>query len=173
MSGFKPEFEVLNIALAAEGESLKRYLHFAWETDDFTGKNMFIRLAMDELMHQELIKRVFDQYLTRGECLPVEVPPSIIEQLIPKISEKNLLIKGKQGQSALEALLTAQELENKARRFYTEQAEKAEPEPLRALFRRLAEMEQAHLELIQAEIDSIQQTGFWLGFQEFTLEANP
>jgi hypothetical protein len=33
-------------------------------------------------------------------------------------------------------------------------------------------MEQAPLNLIQAEIDSIQQTGFWLGFKEFTLEAN-
>jgi hypothetical protein len=32
-------------------------------------------------------------------------------------------------------------------------------------------MEAAHYALIQAEIDSIQQTGFWFGLPEFTLES--
>lgn len=170
---YRAEIDILNFALAAENESLKMYLDFAWETLDLTGKNMFIRLAMDEFTHQELIKKILREYLVHGNCQQTEIPPSLIERLIPKISDKKLHIKGKQGQSALDALLTAAELENKAKRFYIEQAEKTMMEGLRALFLRLAKMEEAHYDLIRAEIDYIQQTGFWLGFKEFTLESPP
>jgi hypothetical protein len=38
------------------------------------------------------------------------------------------------------------------------------------MYLRLAEMEEAHYELIQAEIDAIGNTGFWLGLREFSLE---
>jgi|UniRef100_A0A7V3PS42 rubrerythrin len=173
MSEFHDETQVLNTALTAEIESLKRYLEYAWETADLAGKNMFIRLAMDEFMHQELIKKMLKDFQSIGKCLPAEVPPTLIEQLIPKIGDKNLQIRGKKGQTDLEALLTALELEKKTKTFYTTSAEKTQLASLRSLLIRLAQMEQAHQDLIQAEIDSIQQTGFWLGFKEFTLEANP
>jgi len=31
-------------------------------------------------------------------------------------------------------------------------------------------MEDAHYQIIEAEIDSIKGTGFWLGFPEFTMD---
>ncbi|MEO0019451.1 MAG: ferritin family protein [candidate division WOR-3 bacterium] len=165
--------DVFQLAISAEEESLKRYLEFAIGTKDENGKNMFIRLAQDEFMHQRLLKRMLEELKDKGTCSVVETPPTVIEKLVPKIGDKSLRVKGKEGQSALDALLTALNLEINARNFYQKQAETAGPESVRAVFLRLAQMEQAHSELIQAEIDYIQKTGFWFGFQEFTLEANP
>jgi len=124
-------------------------------------------------MHRQLLEKMGAEFKATGSCPPREIPLTMIERLVPRISEKNLLIKGRQGQSEMDALLTALNLEINARDFYQQQAVTAKPESTRKIFLRLAEMEQAHAELIQAEIDYIQETGFWFGFQEFTLEANP
>lgn len=169
----KNQSEVLQLAIAAEEESLKRYLEFAISTREENGKNMFIRLAQDEFMHHKLLNRMLQELKDTGTCLRVKIPPTVIEKLVPRLADKSLRVKGKEGQSALDALLTALNLEINARNFYQDQAERATPKSIRAVFLRLAQMEKAHSDLIQAEIDYIQKTGFWFGFQEFTLEANP
>lgn len=172
MSDLNTEIEVLTLARNAETESLGRYLEFAWQTEALAGKNMFIRLAMDELMHQELLGKKIDEYRHQGSCTPVSVSPSLIEKLTPKITHREVFSSGKANAAALSALQIALELENNARKFYLEQSEKVNQKSLRLLFQRLAEMESAHQQLIQGEIDFIEKTGFWLGFREFTVETN-
>ncbi|MDZ7378537.1 MAG: rubrerythrin, partial [candidate division KSB1 bacterium] len=44
----------LQTALAIEDQGLETYLKFARQTKDLTGKNMFIRLAMDEHEHRRI-----------------------------------------------------------------------------------------------------------------------
>ncbi|MEO0021282.1 MAG: ferritin family protein [candidate division WOR-3 bacterium] len=172
MPELNTEIEVLTLAHVAETESLRRYLEFAWQTEDLAGKNMFIRLAMDELMHQDLLGGKIDEYRRQGSCTPVSVSPTLIEKLIPKITQRDVLSGGRVNAAALAALQIALELENNARKFYLEQSGKIKQESLRLLFKRLAEMESAHQQLIQGEIDFIEETGFWLGLREFTLETN-
>jgi len=106
-----------------------------------------------------------------GQLPPAAVEPSVIERLVPKLSDKSLQIRGTAGQHQLSALNTALDLEKSARTFYEEQSRLTKEEPARALFSRLVEMEAAHYALIQAEIDSIQLNGFWFGLREFTLES--
>jgi rubrerythrin len=161
------------MAVVAEEQSLKKYLEFALGTKDESGKDMFVSLALDEFMHRHLLEQQAEELKGTGNCSGVEIHPTLIEKLLPSISDKSLLIKGREGQSELDALLTALSLETQARDFYIQEAETAGLEPVRELLRRLAQMEQAHADLIQAEIDYIQKTGFWFKFQEFTLEANP
>ncbi|MGQ9677822.1 MAG: ferritin family protein [bacterium] len=163
----------LNLARTAEKESLRRYLEFAWRTKDPGGKNMFIRLAMDEYHHCELIEEQLRSLTETGATTLVTVPSSLFEQLVPRLKEKDLLISGQNKQTELNALQTALELELSARKFYLQEKEKATEKRLKELLSRLEQMEQAHLQLIQAEIDYIQKTGFWFWFAEFTLEGNP
>lgn len=164
---------ILMLASVGERKSLEKYLEFARDTRDPKGKDMFIRLALDEYHHWETIEKQIQLLTeTRSISQSVAIPPSLIEPLIPKLSKKNLLIKGQEKQDDLTALQTALELEHSARNFYQEQATNASGN-VKQLLLRLAEIEQIHLELIQAELDSIQQTGFWFGFPEFTLEGNP
>jgi rubrerythrin len=156
----------LATAIEAEKQSLRNYLEFAWNTRDSSGKQMFVRLATDEFEHMRLLETW--QADTRP---PGAIEPSVIERLVPKLSDKSLQIRGTKGQHQLSALDAALDLEKSARTFYEEQGRLARDEPARALFSRLAEMEAAHYALIQAEIDNIQQTGFWFGLREFTLES--
>jgi rubrerythrin len=156
----------LAVALEAEKQSLRTYLKLAWDTRDTSGKQMFIRLATDEFEHMRLLETWQADMRPPGA-----IEPSVIEHLIPKLSDKSLQIRGTKGQHQLSALSAALDLERSAQTFYEEQERKAPAGPVRTTFIRLAEMEAAHYALIQAEIDSIQQSGFWLGLREFTLES--
>ncbi len=171
-----PESEIivlLNTAQTAEKESLRQYLEFAYQTKDPGGKDMFIRLALDEYHHWQLIERQLLSFNQTGIFKPVDIPTSLLERLVPHLSQKELLIRGKEKQDKLNALQTALQLERSARDFYHQARKQAAADELRQLLLRLEQMEQAHLELIQAEIDHIQKTGFWFWFAEFTLEGNP
>jgi len=165
--------EILTLAIGIEKESLKRYLELAWQTKDTAGKDIFIRLAMDEYWHREILEEQIQSFQEKGKVLPAQLPLSLFEKLLPKLSEKSLRIKGRERQNRLDALLVALEAEKEARNFYRQEAENTALENLRPIFIRLAEMEQAHMDILQAEIDHIQQTGFWFSFPEFTLEGNP
>lgn len=156
----------LAIALEAEKQSLRTYLKLAWDTRDNSGKQMFIRLATDEFEHMLLLET-----WQADQRPPDAVEPSVVEHLVPRLSDKALQIRGTNGQHQLDALNTALELERSARAFYEEQTRRAQPGPARDAFKRLAEMESAHYALIQAEIDNIRLDGFWFGLPEFTLES--
>jgi len=106
-----------------------------------------------------------------GGWQPAPVDATVIERIVPRLSDKSLRIRGTEGQNQLSALNTALDLERSAQTFYEEQSRKVQAEPARTMFARLSEMEAAHYALIQAEIDNIQQTGFWFGLREFSLES--
>jgi len=156
----------LAIALEAEKQSLCTYLKLAWDTRDSSGKQMFIRLATDEFEHMRILET-----WQADMHPPAAIEPSVIERLVPRLSDKSLQIRGTRGQHQLPALNTALDLEKSAQTFYEEQSRLAQDEPGRALFSRLAEMEAAHYALLLAEIDNIRSDGFWFGLREFTLES--
>ena len=160
------DLAALATATEAEKQSLRTYLKLAWDTHDSSGKQMFIRLAIDEFEHMRLLETWQADKRPQGA-----IEPSVIEHLVPKLSDKSLQIRGTEGQHQLSALNAAIDLERSAQTFYEEQARKAPPGPARTAFIRLAEMEAAHYALIQAEIDNIRQDGFWFGLPEFTLES--
>src|SRR5512137_2901708 len=102
----------LATALEAEKQSLRTYLKLAWDTPDSSGKQMFIRLATDEFEHMRLLETW--QADTRP---PAAIEPSLVERLIPKLSDKSLQIRGTEGQHQLSALSAALDLERSAQTF--------------------------------------------------------
>lgn len=162
--------KVLKTAIEAEKKSLKNYLEFGLKTDDASGKNMFLRLASDELEHVNLLERQSHSLQECGDWLKIEIEPSDVEMIVPRLGEKDLKIRGTSGQDQVTALHTALALEKRAHDFYSVQARQADDSKAREMYQRLAEMEAAHYELVQAEIDAIGNTGFWLGLREFSLE---
>ena len=161
----------LATAIEAEKQSLRNYLEFAWNTRDGSGKQMFVRLATDEFEHMRLLETQQASLAQSGGWQPASADATVIERIVPRLSDKSLRIRGTEGQNQLSALNTALDLERSAQTFYEEQSRRVQVEPARAVFARLAEMEAAHYALIQAEVDSIQQTGFWFGLREFSLES--
>ncbi len=163
--------EIILFALEQEKVALTTYLKFAYETEDQKGKDMFIRLAMDEFDHINALEGELSSLEREGKWCRDKISLSPIEKLIPQLPKTQLKTRGKKEISAFTALLTASELEDKAIRFYRRQKEEASDEISRSFWQRLEEMEIAHYELIQAEIDSLTRTGFWLGIREFTVEG--
>jgi rubrerythrin len=163
--------KALKTAIEVEDNGLFTFLKFARQTKDTTGKNMFIRLAMDELEHRRILDKQLTKLLEGGTWENVEVPHSEIEKIAPNIREKQQRTKGSSGLAELDALNTALDLEKKAAKFFREKAEIVEVPEARDLFIRLAEWEEAHFDLIQAELDSIQGTGFWFGIPEFQMDG--
>jgi rubrerythrin len=162
--------KALETALEAEKISLINYLNFAYQTKDETGKNMFLRLSMDEFEHMRILERQAGQF-QKEECFfPITIEPSTIEKLVPKLPAKDLRIRGKQGIDQLVALRTALDLEDKAIKFYHSQGQVSQDLNAKTMYERLTEMEQAHYEIIRAEIDAIEKTGFWFNLREFSLE---
>lgn len=162
--------KALETALEAEKTGLINYLNFAYQTRDETGKNMFLRLAMDEFEHMRLLERQAQSIQTDQCFQAVTIEPSAIEKLVPRLPDKDLRIRGKKGIDQLVALKTALALEDQAVRFYREQARISQEPNAQNMFERLVAMEQAHYELLQAEIDAIEKTGFWFNLREFSLE---
>ncbi len=163
--------KALKTAVEVEDNGIFTFLKFARQTKDTTGKNMFIRLAMDELEHRRILEKQLNNLLEGGEWTNVEVPHSEIEQIAPTVREKQQRTKGESGLAEIDALNTALDLEKKAAEFFREKAEIVEVPEARDLFIRLAEWEEAHFDLIQAELDSIQGTGFWFGIPEFQMDG--
>jgi len=162
--------EILKTGVSIEKNGLSAYLNFAYRTKDPTGKNMFIRLAQDELQHMEVLEKMLDGIMCNKTWVCEAIPESVIEKIAPRIREIDKM-KSEEGQDELSALKTALDLEKRSIEFYNENKRFVNnPEAIK-IFDRIIEMEESHYDLLQAEIDHIEQTGFWFGIREFTMEG--
>lgn len=162
----------LSKASASEKLGLESYLKFARQTSNASGKDMFIRLAQDEFEHMNALERELDRVQEGKACVRIRIKPSDIEEIVPQLSDPEAKIKAGQGTSDdLSALNIALDLERRAIAFYRKEAGLTKDAAVKALYLRLAEMEEAHYNLIQAELDHIKDMGFWFGVQEFSLEG--
>ena len=91
----------LATATEAEKRSLRNYLEFAWNTRDGSGKQMFIRLATDEFEHMRLLEAQQASLAQSGGWQPTSVDATVIERIVPRLSDKSLRIRGTEGPSQL------------------------------------------------------------------------
>jgi rubrerythrin len=164
--------QALKTAHDAEVEGMRAYLNFAKQTGVASGKNMLIQLAMDEIDHMELINKFLEKMLKGEVFQTVNVPKARLDKFMPKIADASLQKTDKASVTDLEALKISLAHEEKARLFYVEQAEKAENLQAKKLFTDLAAVEQKHYDILLAEIEFINQDGFWFDTMEFSLEVN-
>ncbi len=162
--------KALHIAIGNEKGACKRYLKFARHTKDERGRLVLMNLALDEIGHLEKLER---QLYSMLEGKPWVLPPSeeasmaVVETTDPEVDVLNVDIETLDD---LQALQVALEYEILANKFYLSQAGKCGDEELKNLFFSLAAEEENHKKIIQAEIDSIAENGFWFDYQEFTME---
>ncbi len=164
--------KIVKTGIEIEKKGVKTYLDFAYKTKDCNGKNVFIRLGRDEYDHMVIFEKELES-LTSEKCWVMEdIPQSIIERVTPTL--RNIeKIKGEEGMGELEALKTALEMEKKSIEFYKDSVAKISDQHALMVFNRIIKMEESHYDLIQAEIDHIENTGFWFGIPEFSMEVEP
>lgn len=158
-------------AIGIENKGLITYLKFARQTKDETGKNMFIQLAIDEYEHRRILEEHLNKVMAGEIWHEVEIPKSVIEQIAPTVSRKQERTKGQSGLEDVDALKTALEMERKAAQMFRAEATQTTVTEAKALLNRLADWEDTHYDLIQAELDTINRTGFWMGVPEFRMDG--
>jgi len=163
--------KALKMALEIEDSGLVTFLKFARQTKHEFGKNMFIRLAMDENEHRKILERQLDGLAEGMPWVEIRVPDYEIERVAPTMTDKQQKVTMESGGAEIEALKIGLDLERKAAKFFREQAEAATEPGARSLFEQLASWEDAHFDLIQAEMDSINNTGFWFNVPEFKMDG--
>lgn len=168
---FKAHVEALQIALDTEKKGYRFYMVAANSSKDPKGREVFEHLAKDEVEHMGVIATIFESltnsepWMTYEEAVekygktPAE---KIIFPDVPEEPQENF--------NDIKALEEALEFEKKAVQFYSKQAQECEEERARAFYNSLIEIEKGHVQIIQAELDSLMGAGIWLGFQEVSLE---
>lgn len=162
--------KAFKMGMETELHGLDAYLKFAKKTKDETGKNMFIQLAIDEMDHYRILEKAYTETEVDGDLSKITVSESIIQRISPKLEDRDARIKGESGVDQVNALTTALAQERRSMELYRQQLGKPISPQAREIFQRLMEMEEAHYDLIQAELDSINETGFWFQIPEFDLE---
>ncbi|MGD2247226.1 MAG: ferritin family protein [Candidatus Methanofastidiosia archaeon] len=142
--------QILGTALDLEWKGYTFYTKAEEKTENETGKKMFHQLAKEEKEHIEKLKDMFKGFY-------------------PEKSGKNIpFFKGEVSEYSgeVDAIKTGIDMEKKSIEFYSEWG-KGE---FQELFDALIEFEKTHLDLLQAELDYVQRTGYWFDYFESSLE---
>jgi rubrerythrin len=172
MAQITPEVkEAIQIAIQLEKDGRQFFEKAAEETKNELGKKMFLKLASDEVRHLVTFEKMFKSLAdpkTWKELLK-EAPP---RERMPYFSEKaESRSPVEKGAGEVEALRQALEVERKAIDFFKKVAEQAgDPEASR-IFETIAQEEVTHYDLIQAQIDSVTNAGFWFDVGEFKMDG--
>ena len=163
--------EALQLAIETEKKGYRFYRLAAKSTSDPKGKAVFNQLAQDEIEHMGVFTILYasltndEPWLTYEEALAKFGEAKPDEVIFPDEP-----IESQEGFDDLKALKEALEFEKKAVHFYQGQVQKVTGETAEAFYEKLVEIEEGHVKIIQAEIDSLAGTGFWLDYQEISLE---
>jgi len=164
----------IELALEYEGGVHRTYLEAMKKTDDPSAKRIFKVLCDEERLHITYLRERLEEWRSAGKIQVKKLATSIpareaIEKSLqdlgrtvtPKPSRQNL---------ELELLKQALEAEVKTCDFYKEMVRTLDAEG-QEMFKRFVEIEEGHVAIVQAEIDSLSHLGFWFDTPEFRLEA--
>ncbi len=163
------KIKIIETAIEAEKETLKSYIKLAIKVSNSMGKNMFLKLALDEFNHRELLEKALKTMLEGGLCMFPEIQESEIIKIVPNL-EHEIENSSHLGQDDLTVLRLAQKVEQKGINYYKDCMKNAWDNESKKMFEYLIKMEEEHHSLIQTQIDYIEGTGYWLGIREFTLD---
>ncbi len=162
--------ESIRMAIDMEKSGRAFYLQAAEKTAHPTGKAVFSRLANEETLHLLTFERMLDdaEALSNWRDLLKSYPT---HPPLPIFGEKAQKSIKNDAMDELQALRVAMQQEREAMAYYGRIAESAEVEGVREIFKFVREQEVYHYDLLQAEFDSITQSGFWFDTAEFRMDG--
>ena len=166
--------EAIGVALEFERKVRDHYYREGRAIQDAAGRRAFETLATEEQGHVDYLERCLKEWLKTGRV--GDVP---MRSVLPKgpqwIAAARKKLEGRPGKrvaeaNEVEALKIAVQYEKDADGFYRKLVSGL-AENDRALFSKFIDIEDGHLDLVQAQLDSVLGTGFWFDVMEFRLEA--
>jgi len=164
--------QAIQTAIEYEQRVQEIYLQAEDHATDEVGRRLFHLLAEEERRHVEFLRYELDEWKESGRVSPdmlkTAVPPR--DKIRAEVAKLETPISTEDRGEELEMLRKALAVEQETSAFYRRMVEEL-PEGARPLFRRFLEIEDGHLAMVQAEIDTLAGTGFWFDVQEFSLEV--
>jgi len=166
--------QAIEVALDFEHRVRDHYRKGAVAIEDPRGKKVFETLAAEEQGHVEYLEQRQREWQSDGKVTAAELG-SILPAGTAWIATAKAELERKPEQRVadgdeIELLKIALELEKKTSAFYRDLVGKLQATE-RKLFERFLEIEDGHVTIVQAELDSVQGLGFWFDVMEFQLEA--
>ena len=162
---------ILHRAIDREKEAIAGYLRLARISRDMNAKNVLINLASDEVGHMNKLEAHLAAVLQGKSWVLPKADEAEVAALLTPSARLEEIDEGKLAKAdEIRFLEIAIDKEIKANKFYLEMANESRTADAREMFLSLAKEEDMHARILQAEIDSIGQNGFWFDMQEFTME---
>jgi rubrerythrin len=172
MTQIAPEIrEAIKTAIQLEKDGKAFFDQAAQETKNELGKKMFRKLAADEVRHLQTFKEMFQTITDPAlwKKLMAEGPP---KTRMPYFEQKTgNRTPAEKGAGELSALQQALGVERKAIDFFKKTAQEASDPEASRIFKAIANEEEGHYDLIQAQIDSVTHSGFWFDIGEFQMDG--
>jgi rubrerythrin len=163
--------EAIKTAIQLEKDGQAFFEQAARETSNDLGKKMFHKLANDEVRHLQTFKKMF-QTIADPQIWKQLMAEGSPRKRMPYFEQKTAQrTPAEKGAGELNALQQALEVERKAITFFKETAEGTDDPEAKRIFETIAEEEEAHYDLIQAQIDSVTHSGFWFDIGEFQMDG--
>lgn len=173
MTALHPDvIKLVKEAIRLEVKGRAFFVHAAEVTESPLGKKTFEKLANEEVEHLKVFGKLFSEatgdeewkkHLRAGD----REESGIIEHLKKRLQEAG---KGKHA-SDIESLRIGMELERSAMDFFQRLADESTSPTAKEIAGRISEEEQGHYDLLQAQYDSVHNSGFWLDEAEFRLDG--
>lgn len=164
--------QALNTAIQYETRIRDLYRRVAGTCADETGTKVLRILAEEEQQHLDYLASRLKQWTQEGKVtaggLASAVPDRVVLEEARTRTEGRVRCADPVGE--IELLQQALELEQETSDFYRDLVHQLDAEG-QALFEPFVEIEDGHVAIVQAEIDSLRGLGYWFDFQEFDLEA--
>lgn len=137
------------------------------------GQELFAALRDDEQRHVDYLTHLLDQWHLKGAVEDDELATAIPSKAqIEKSLEKLQPVVNRDDHKMEQQMLSkALEMEVATSRFYQQLVADID-EQYRALFVQFLEIENAHIDLVQAQLDYITGTGYWFDMKEFDMSGD-
>ena len=166
----KPTEEAIIGAIKLEINGRRFFNHAADVTQHERGKKMFRHLAEEEGKHLETFSKLFNQILG-GEDWKQYVRSHDVEGEAPLVEKLKERMGREEGKGETEALSIGMQLEMDAIDFFQKAAAETDDPVARKIFQEIADEEKFHYDLLQAQYDSVTNSGFWLDGAEFQMDG--
>ncbi len=164
--------EAIKTAIAYEGKIRDLYRQAANKTEDPVATRIFNALGDEEEGHIAYLNDRLRQWRQTGRITAEKLEAGIpsrqvidreIDKLKPRLSRDNQ-------KSEKQMFSKALHLEVETSRFYERMVAEMTDEG-RKMFARFVEIENGHIDMVQAELDYISGTGYWFDFKEFDMSG--
>ncbi len=168
MADLEAALAALQMGIQTEIDGHDFYVKFAAQTEDAGARAMFERLAQDELMHLELLRKASAALEESGAWTEYQGIPYSPVGGAPIFSRERVKENIVNSTSDLSALRVAYLIEKDAADFYGRAAQETDDSNGKRMYLDLVKMEEGHLALLQGEYDYLRgQFQMAMGFAPF------